>query len=122
MFEVDRVERLDEWQIEYGKIDRRLVSHVAVVVPGVDRGEHHVAGPEGDVLATDTGEIAFSGQAEPDGVGGVPVRRHHLVGVIEPVGGVHRAHGRAPRGEPRIDQDERAALGIVHRHQFRRSK
>ena len=84
--------------------------------------KHHVARPEGDVLAADAGEIALAGQAEPDGIGRVPVRRHHLVGIVEPVCRVHGAHGGAPRRQARIDQNERAALGIVHRHQLGRPK
>src|SRR5215831_8709276 len=64
MLEIDGVERLDQRQVEHGEIDCRLVADVAVVVPSVDRREHHVAGTEGDVLTADAGKIAFTGQAE----------------------------------------------------------
>ena len=103
MLEVDRIERLDQRQVEHGEIDRRLVPDVAMVVPSIERGEHHVARAEGDVLAFDVREITLAGEAEADRVRGMAVRRHHLVRVIEPVGRVHRAHGRTPRREPGID-------------------
>jgi len=89
-----------------------------VVVPGVDRREHHVARTEGDVLAADAGKIAFAGQAEANGIGRVSVRRHYLVCVIEPVRGVHRAHRRAPWRQTGVDQNERTAFRVVHRDQF----
>ncbi len=112
------VERLDQRQIEHRQVDRRLVADIAVIVPGVVRGQHHVARTEGDVLAVDAGEVALAGQAEADRARRMLVRRHHLVRIVEAIGGVHRAHGRAPRRQARIDQDQRAPLGIVHLHQF----
>ena len=118
VIEVDGVERLDQRQIEHRKIERLLVADGAVVVPGVVRREHHVAGAEDDVLAVDAGEIACALQAEADRARRMLVRRHDLVGIIEPVGGVHRAHGRAARRQAGIDQDQRAALGVIHRDQF----
>src|SRR5437868_12800172 len=37
-----------------------IFSDVAVVVPGIERGEHHVPRAERDVLPADTGEITRS--------------------------------------------------------------
>src|SRR6202034_2018775 len=68
VFEVDGVESLDERQIKDGEVNGGLVADGAVVVPGVDRGQHHVPGPEGYVLAFDAGEIALASEAEADRV------------------------------------------------------
>ena len=116
--EMDRVERLDQRQVEHREIDRGLVPDIAVIVPGVVRRQHHVAGAEGDVLAVDAGEIALAGQPEADRARRMLVRRHHLVRIVQPIGGVHGRDGRALRREARIDQDQRAALGVVHRDQL----
>ena len=105
---------LDQRQVEHREVDRRLVADRAVIVPGVVRGQHHVARTEDDVLAVDAGEIALAGQAEADGARRVAVRRHDLVRIVQPVGRVHRGDGGALRREARIDQDQRAALRIVH--------
>ena len=44
----------------------------------------------------------------------MPVRRHDLVGVVEPVGRVHGVDGGAPRREARVDQDQGPTLAVVH--------
>ncbi len=118
--EMDGVEGLDQREVEHREIERTLVADGSVVVPSVIRGEDHVARPEHDVLAVDAGEVALALEPEADGARRVLVRRHDLVGVVEAIGGVHRAHGRALGCETGIDEDERAALGVFHRDQFYR--
>ena len=93
--EMDGVERFDQRQIEHRKIERLLVADGAVIVPGVVRRQHHVARPEDDVLAVDAGEIARALEPEANRARRMLVRRHDLVGIVEPIGRVHRAHGRA---------------------------
>ena len=111
MLEIHGVQGLDQWQIENAEIDRRIVALVAVVVPGVVRRQHHVAGAEGDVLALDPGEVELAGEAEADGVRRMPVRRHDLVGIVEPKA-VYMVDDRGALGrQARIDQDQRTALG-----------
>ncbi len=44
----------------------------------------------------------------------MPVRRHHLVRVVQAVRGVHGADRRPPRRQAGIDQDQRPPLGVVH--------
>ena len=121
VLEMQGVEDLHQRQVEHGEVDRRLVALVAVIVPGVVGRQHHVAGAEDDVLALHAGEVHRAREAEADGVGRVPVRRHHLVGVVEAVGGVHGGDRGARGREAGIDQDQRAALGIGHRDQRRRT-
>ena len=120
MVEVDGVEGLDQREVEHRQIERLLAADGAVIVPGVVRGQHHVAGSEHDVLAVDAGEIALALQAEADRARRMLVRRHDLVGVVQAIGRVHGRHGGALRRQARIDEDQRAALGIVHRYQFDR--
>ena len=114
------IERFDQREIEHRKIEGLLVADGAVVVPGVVRGEHHVARPEDDVLAIDAGEISRALEAEANRARRMLVRRHDLVGIVEPIGRVHRAHGRALGREARIDENERTPLRVVHRDQFNR--
>ena len=112
VLEVDRVQVLEQRQVEDREVHRRRSADVAVVVPGVVRREHEVARPEDHVLALDAGEVLLSGEPEADRARRVPVRRHDLVGIVEAIRGVHRGHRRAPRREPGVHQDERAALRL----------
>ena len=66
VLEIHGVQGLDQRQVEDAEIDRGIVALVAVIVPGVMGRQHHVAGPEGDVLALDAGEVHGAGEAEAD--------------------------------------------------------
>ena len=57
VLEVDGIQRLDQRQVQDRQVDRRLVALVAMIVPGIVRSQHHVAGSEDDVLALNTGEV-----------------------------------------------------------------
>ena len=120
MVEVDGVEGLDQREVEDRKIKRLLAADGMVIMPGVVRRQHHVARTEHDVLAVDAGKVALALQAEADRARRVLVRRHYFVGIVQPIRRVHGRHGRPFGSQPRIDQNERAALGIVHRYQFDR--
>ena len=120
VLEAGGVENFGQRQVEDADIDREIVAPVAVVVPRIGRRQHEVARAEDDVLALHAGEVALPGEPDPDRVYRVPVRRHDLARIVEPVGGIERRHRRPHRGEAGIDQDHRPALRIVHRDKFGR--
>jgi hypothetical protein len=62
VLEIERIQGLDQRQIENAQVDGRLLALVAVVVPGIVRREHEIAGPEDDVLALDAREVHRTGE------------------------------------------------------------
>ena len=121
VLEIGRVECLDQGQVQDTQVDRRFVALVAVIMPGVVRRQHHVAGAECDVFAFDAGEVHGAGQAEPDGVRRMTMRRHDLIGIVQPVGRVHGRDRGAAWRQARVDQDQRTALRRLCRDQFGRA-
>ena len=87
------------------------------VVPGVARCQYHVAGQEGDVLASTP--VKFCRPVRPKRTA-LRVRRHDFVGIVLAIGRVQRGHRRAARRQARVDEDQRTAVGVLGGDQARR--
>jgi hypothetical protein len=99
-----------------------LLALIAVVVPGVVRREHEIAGSEDDVLALHAREVHRTGEPQANGVRRVAMRRHDLDRIVDPVGDIEGRCGGPLRREAGIHQHERAALGGLGLDELRRAQ